>query len=271
MRLLGIAVVCVLLQPLSLSAQRADHSGWTSLEQGTAVIRGRVTASENEHPLARAEVFLTGRTLNRSLVADERGRFEFTGVPAGRYQVRAASPGYLTFKYGQSTPDGSPRSIEVGRGQVHSGVDLALPRGGVIAVTVTDEFGAPMEGVWVQAQQPHFSNGRFVLGYSIDNRQNHATDDRGQIRLYDLAPGDYYVSATKGAFPPGVSEHDGPRRAQLQTFYPGAVRLADAEIVALGLGQEVGVGIAIVHTPVAQVSGHVIRRTGLCCNHTASR
>ena len=251
-----VAVVCALLQAASVSAH-ADQD-WVVPESGTAIIQGRVTGGESDRPLGRAEVRLTGRKATWTLIANEYGWFEFRELPAGRYAVSAAMAGYLTFHL--------PESIEVGDGKVRSGVDLALAKSGVIAVEVTDAFGEPMEGIWVQVQQAqlaHASRDRLELELTTSRRQRtFATDDRGQIRFYDLAPGDYYVSAAGGRPLDGLDRNRARNPVGLHTFYPGVVRLADAQPVTLGLSQELSLGISIVPVPVARLSGRAIREDG---------
>jgi hypothetical protein len=123
-----------------------------------------------------------------------------------------------------------------------------LPSGGVIEVRVTDESGVPVEGAFVQAQRPEMGrDGELILRPTIaDTRRNFSTDDLGVIRLYDLQPGSYYVSAT----PPVTSgqRSAADRRtvtARVQTFHPGATSWRDAQPIELGLGDEIHVDLVL--------------------------
>lgn len=183
--------------------------------------------------------------------------------------LSAGRGGYLTLTYGQRRSTDSASPIELADGQSREDVDFALPKGGVIDVTVVDESGEPQEGATVRAQQLRFSNGRPELVHTeqADLRQrNLATDDRGRLRLYDLPPGDYYLIATLtrlGSAP--IEERDGIGKKKLlyrPTFYPGTTSLNDAQPVALALGQEVRVRIPIVTAPVARISGRVVHADG---------
>ena len=245
-RAAGSVLACVTLLATTAFAQ---ESGWVVPDAGTGIIRGHVVSAVDRRPLARALVTLSSPTDSwRHMVADEHGWFEFTGLPARRYELRAKLAGYLTLAYGQTQPTDPPKSISVKNGQVRSGLDIALPAGGVIAVRVMDETGVPVEGAFVQAQRPQVrADGALTLALTMgDKQRNFGTDDRGVIRIYDLEPGDYYVSAT----PPVVlGQPNGPddreRTGRLQTFHPGVVRLAEAEPVTLGLGEEIGIDLVI--------------------------
>ena len=259
---------------VSLIPGPAAHAQtWVSPESGTGAIRGRVVAADGATPLSRAEV-----TLHRSmagqdiLLTDELGRYAFTDLPAGRYSLSAGRSGYLTLSYGQRRSTDSVQQIEIAAGQSRDQIDFALPKGGVIVVSVTDEAGEPRQNVFVQAQQYRLVNGRLepVPAQTGSLKQRNAvTDDRGQIRIYDLPPGDYYVTATLqriGAAP--TETRDGIRdrnMAYSRTFFPGTTSIADAQPVTLALGQEAIVRIPLVARPVgpvARLSGVALRADG---------
>jgi protocatechuate 3,4-dioxygenase beta subunit len=242
---------------LVLSANAfAQETGWVAPASGTAVVRGRIVSAADGRTLARAQVKLTLKGGGvHDLVTDENGSFEFIDLPAGDYGLSATLPGYLTFSFGQTQPSDTPRTIRLKDGQVRSNLEIALPTGGVIEVHVTDESGAPVEGAFVQAQRPRLSaKGEFTLAPSVSDKQRtFGADDRGVLRLYDLAPGEYYVSATPPVVPgqPNSADHQNAT-GRLQTFHPGVVTLADAVPVMLGLGEEIRIDLAIA-SPYAAI------------------
>jgi hypothetical protein len=63
---------------------------------------------------------------------------------------------------------------------------------------MTDEFGEPMSQVSVQAQQSRFvaSSGKRELVAVGSNDPFSGTNDLGEIRLYGLPPGEYYLSGS---------------------------------------------------------------------------
>jgi Carboxypeptidase regulatory-like domain/TonB dependent receptor len=65
--------------------------------QEMATLQGRVSdPSGAPVPAAIVEAELEGAAFRRGTTADEAGRWRLTGLPAGRYRVRARHPGYAT-------------------------------------------------------------------------------------------------------------------------------------------------------------------------------
>ena len=242
---------------------------WFFLGSGTATVSGRVVARDSGRPISRAEVHLArGDDHARVLLADEQGRYAFTELPAGRYTLSAGRSGYLTLNHGQQRSTDTTIDIEVSEGQSRDHVDFALPKAGVIEMRVTDEFGEPWEGVWVDIQQNRFSNsdrGPVGLAWDTDlGQRNFATDDRGRLRIYDLPPGNYFLKATfdgRGLSP--IEARGGGSNSRslryLPTFHPGTTSPNDAKPIALALGQELSVGIPIRGTPEARVTDRPAR------------
>jgi hypothetical protein len=93
-------------------------------------------------------------------------------------------------------------------------LDLALPAGNVITGQVVDENGAALPLATVRILRYVYQQGHQQLVPVGTDR----TDDRGQYRVFGLAPGDYLVSANVprqrlnpaggrlGAFGPGEGQ-----------------------------------------------------------------
>lgn len=62
---------------------------------GASVLRGTVTDSVTGLPVAGAVIDLTN--LGVSVISDVNGNYEFTGVPAGTYNVNCTASGYVLF------------------------------------------------------------------------------------------------------------------------------------------------------------------------------
>ena len=85
------------------------------------------------------------------------------------------------------------------------------------------------------------------------------TDDRGQFRVFDLEPGQYYVSLT---LPHRVVEDPDPV-GFAPTYYPGVTMLREATPLTLGLSQEMsGVSFATQLVRMARVGGLVLGPDG---------
>src|SRR5262245_32043873 len=162
----------------------------------TARIRGRITAADTAQPLARVQVVLTGSSGQLRVLTNTDGLYEFSGLAAGPYSISASKTGYLNLQYGQRRPFEPGKPVPVAAGRTIDRVDLSLPRAAVIVARVTDDLGSPVSGVEVRAQRFEYrADGQRMLAAIYVQGQS-GTDDRGEIRLFGLMPGEYVVSAT---------------------------------------------------------------------------
>jgi Carboxypeptidase regulatory-like domain len=196
---------------------------------GTARISGIVKSAADDAPLARARVMATSPALPEPRVAitGADGKYAITDLPAGTYTLTATRTGFVSSRYGQGRAmTGTP--VAVTNGQQLAGIDLALVAGGVIAGRILDEDGAPFAGATVEALVRRAQGSTDTL-FSVATAH---TDDRGEFRLYGLAPGAYYVSAADPAFtsvstPTGVQHYSA-------TYYPGTTLADQARTVTVG-------------------------------------
>src|SRR5580658_6504880 len=117
-----------------------------------AIVRGKVTALESGSPLKRAQVVIRSeRQQNETFVAtsDATGAFQITLEP-GRYRATAIKAGFVTRGYGAKPTSQNSDVLDLRAGSVED-ADFSLIRGGVISGAITDEDGAPLPGVRVQA------------------------------------------------------------------------------------------------------------------------
>ena len=242
------------------SVHQAKQSESAGVGRGRAVIRGTVKAGDTGGPLRGVDIRLVGGGLSRPrfVVTDDQGRYEIGALPAGRYTLTASKVGYVRLSYGQRLPLEEGKSLDLADGQVFSTGDFALPRAGVIVAKITDESGDPIPGVLVQALQSRFTGGERKLVVATANSGLTGTDDRGEVRLFDLAPGQYYVAARRGF----VSGFVDQRRSDAQVFYPGTVSIAEAQLVAVGTGDEVPITFSLVNTKSARMSGTIVSSGG---------
>jgi len=228
---------------------------------GTSRISGRVLGV-NGVPIRQATVRINAPQLgaSRATVSDQDGRYEFRDIPGGRYTVSFTKAGFINLSYGQAKPDESPKPVVVADGQVVDGVNVTLPRGGVISGRVVDEFGEPVTDAQVMSLQRRFTQGQMMLM----NNRSATTNDIGEFRLYGLMPGKYYVSVNvrNSAFggPPGTTE---VRLGYAPTYYPGTATAADAQPITVGLGETIsGIEVGLTSTRLATISGSAIDSKG---------
>ncbi len=118
----------------------------------TANVSGTLVTDEaTPRPVRRATMTLGGVPgYGRVTVTDNAGHFAFAGLPAGRFTLAAARPGYVTGTYGVRRPGRPGVPIAVGDGQ-HVDITMTIVRGAVITGTIVDPHGRPMPNVRVEA------------------------------------------------------------------------------------------------------------------------
>ena len=207
---------------------------------GTAVVRGRVLASDTGRPLRRARVTLSGPELGRegrSSSTSLDGRYEITDLPAGRYTIRVTRSGYLPLQYGQRRPLEPGKPLQVIDKQAIDHIDFSMPRASVISGQIIDELADPVADVQVFAMRSSYFQGRRRM---VTVGPPARTDDAGEYRLTGLSPGSYFVMAalreTWTVTENGVERTMG----YAPTYAPGTASLTDARRVTVSVGQSSG-------------------------------
>lgn len=242
------------------SAQSATPAGpqrdKPGIQPGTGIIRGRILGAD-AMPLRRAQVQLQPMSGSdgepRVTVTGDDGRYEFVQLPPGRYGLSASKGGYVKIAHGQRRPFEQGRPIDLTTGQVMDRVDLTLPQGAVVTGRVTDETGEPVAQAYVQLARYRFTTGKRRLQQMFGD----STDDRGEFRIFGVAPGDYFLTASYSEAPNRSAD---PVR-YVRTFFPGTASIADAQRVRVKLGEELsGVTLALIRQRAVSISG-VVRST----------
>jgi protocatechuate 3,4-dioxygenase beta subunit len=236
----------------------------TAPATGTAVIRGRVLDASSGTPVRKASVRIFSPQIreNRSAVTDLEGRYEFTDLPAGQFNLNVTKTGYVDLGYGQTTAGEMGKTLKVADKQVVEKIDFALPRGAVITGRVLDEFGEPIADVQVSALRNQFT----PSGQRPVNAGRFATtNDIGEFRLFGIPPGQYFLSASyRQMMTVGpMATVQGDTSGYAVTYYPGTANLADAQKLTIGLGGSVfDVTLMLVPTRTARISGFVLDGKG---------
>ena len=227
----------------------------------TATISGRVTEQGSGRQLPRIVVTLT--TADRSKVieamTDAGGRYEFTGVEAGKYALVAAPDEhrstFLSQRFGDTAPGilvagVPPPSVELRAGESRAGVDIALTRALGIEGRVTDPWDDAIAEARVEVRR---ADGGLHFGYPV------SSDDLGFYRVYGLAPGRYRVCAS-------MQERFGgsdtaPSRL-VATCHPAAIVEAAASDIVLTSQDATGVDIRVQRVGSRSISGTVSGPSG---------
>src|SRR5262249_4603597 len=134
-------------------------------------------------------------------------------------------------------------------------------RMGVITGQVSDELGAPFEGVTILALRSLYSAGQRTL-VPIGSA-NIVTDDAGEYRIPRLAPGTYYVMASTKETWKVLQDGKEILFGYVPTYFPGVPTGGGARKVTVGIGQQInGIDIGLIPGRAARVSGHAVDSEG---------
>src|SRR5262245_7418515 len=233
----------------------------TAPATGTSVVRGRIIDAQSGAPLRRASVRIFSPQIreSRTALTDAEGRYEFTDLPAGQFNLNATKVGFVDLAYGQTAPSEMGKPLKIGDKQVVEKIDFLLPRGAVVTGRVLDEYGEPIADVQVSMLRNQYS----VTGpRPVNTGRTATTNDIGEFRLFGLAPGQYFLSAAYRA-----QMYGGPTLGDTSgyaiTYYPGTANLADAQKLSIGVGGSISdVTVMLVATRTARVSGTVFDGQG---------
>ena len=260
---LAAATIAVLLSAAIVSAQPPPPPPRPPEPTGTAVIKGRVFATDTGKPLRRARVTLLPSeegVANRTATSGPDGRYEFTELPAGRYEVTVFRSGYLTIAYGQHRPLEPGKPLQLLDKQKLDNVDFTLPRMSVIAGRITDESGEPIANVRVFLMRSTYFEGRRRL---VPAGESVSTDEAGQYRMLGVVPGSYFVLATlRETF--SVTENRVERVvAYGPTYFPGTASVDEARRVTVRIGEQVSnTDFSLISGRASNVSGVAIDSHG---------
>jgi sarcosine oxidase gamma subunit len=227
---------------------------------GSSSLTGRITEQATGRPLPRALVTLmpADRPRPLSAVADAQGRYEFTDVQPGEYVLWAEAGEHRSTHLRQAFGQAAPFEFTVGRahsnirlnpGEARSGVDMALARALAIEGRVSDAWDDPMADVEVTLTRADGAAVRIEPG---------ASDDRGEYRLFGVAPGRYRVcaAAPNTLFSNPSSQPDSSSRL-VRTCHPASPGDSNAADVILVADDARGIDIRMQRSGTYSVAGSV--------------
>jgi protocatechuate 3,4-dioxygenase beta subunit len=243
-----------LLFCLILTALPSAHSQTAGDSQTKSSLQGSVVDSKSGQPIKGAEVMLRPFGENRgepaSAVSDAEGHFSFDTVAPGRYRLNASKNGYLSrdprFSAGLRSS-----VVTVTQGQQTADVVVRLVQSGVIAGRVATEGDEPVPNVSVQAMKYVYQNDKRQLS----DVGTATTNDRGEYRIWGLAPGKYYIRATH---PRGEAVRPGGQ-VYVPIFYPNVTDPSRTQPIELHPGDEAtGIDLSFVSQHSVRMSGRVL-------------
>jgi protocatechuate 3,4-dioxygenase beta subunit len=207
----------VALLPLVTAAQTAPDT--------LCAISGQVVNASTAEPVRRATVYLrrtesspgvTTVSVTHSVSTDASGHFAIDKIEPGAYRLAAEHSGFIVTQYGARGPGKAGTPLILERGQKSTDLLLRLTPHSVISGRVLDEDGEPVTGVDVQVSRLQYVQGRKQLARSGGG----ATNDLGEYRVFGLAPGRYYLSASYRPNPIAPDADANGEGAYVPTYYP---------------------------------------------------
>lgn len=225
---------------------------------GTSSISGTVVDGESGEGVRKAIVTLTLEGTPRRWATartDGSGHFQFEGLPAGKYDLRATKTSEGTAIYGANSFRELGGVITLGDGETRGAVTLRFLRGASISGQVLNPEGEPVADVNVSLLRQGRNLGAPIL---VQYRQA-TTDDRGEYRFANIDPGRYYLRTT-----PREAGHFGGMPAAHQPilvdqYYGGARDPKEASLVHVGGGEDLaGLDFHLISEPAVEVRGRIL-------------
>lgn len=225
-----------------------------------AQIRGRVLNAATGEPVKRANVTLTPLTAASgpprpfTTITDADGRFVMVELAPGVYNLAADKAGFVRIASNRL-----PAPLSLGAGEEKKDVEIKLQPHGVATGRVLDEYGEPIANVQVMMMRYSYSQGKRQLQPLGSNN----TNDLGEYRLFGLAPGRYYLSATYRTqnFMAAVDRSpraNEPEDGYAPTYFPGTLDSNSATPIEIVSGRTVaGMDITLLKTRTVRVHGRI--------------
>jgi protocatechuate 3,4-dioxygenase beta subunit len=196
---------------------------------------------------------------------DNAGKFVFDDVAPGRYTLSAEKPGFVAARYGARSNTSIGTQLNLTAGMAMKDLAIKMTPQGVIAGKVVDQDGDPMISVQIQAMRFGYIGGRKQLQPASGT----STNDLGEYRLINLAPGHYFISATDNRRPIQTFAQERPGRAgtvqegNITTYYPNGADISSAVAVDVAAGAETrGTDIRLLQAKVYTVRGKTADASG---------
>jgi hypothetical protein len=225
------------------------------------VLRLNVAAagSPGEAPRSPQQQGQAPRPANPPITAtsDLTGKFLFEHVDPGNYQLTARRDGYVNAQFGVKNGAASQDAVILGPGDRKTGFQIKLTPYGAVSGRIAEEDGDPIRNLQVGAMQYRYtSKGREL----VENRAA-TTNDLGEYRIFDLAPGKYYLKVSPRGL--RVNQNVEDADAFAITYYPGVQEASNAGGLELTGGQQLtNLNLTLRKMRFATLRGKVIAPQG---------
>lgn len=255
------------LSPPAIPPEAGASDAKTDTKNAPAELEGFVLNDSTGQPLRRAHIVLNPLETGLSAMgtdAGDEGHFLLRGISAGLYALSAERDGFLTSVAPLSGGLRMPSSFHLDAGQKIADLTFRLRPWAVMAGRVRYSDGEFGVGVRVELYRTDHIRGRSA--YSL--AASAITNDRGEFRIYGLAPGAYLIASVSE--PPvipnyreqPVTDSQGkvvPAMGYMTTFYPNTELMSQAVPVRVEYGQELtGLDLSLRLARKVAIRGRVI-------------
>src|SRR5262245_15734748 len=222
--------------------------------QGIIVTRGAtqvITVTPDEVPVPSAPI--------APVRSDASGHFVLRDLEAGTYQLRATAAGYVQeFDRLPRRQSGMILSVNLTDGQGVKDLVFRLTPGGTLSGQVTGSGAEPLVNMEVSLSRSAYDSDGRKRFQQIATAQ---TNDRGEYRMFWIAPGRYFLSAASSHRPiPGAPFNplDFSHKYS-RTFYPSATDVSSAVPIDVQPAVELsGIDFRLNEEPTYRVRGRVV-------------
>src|ERR1051326_5557122 len=172
-----------------------------SRPEDLCAIQGQVFNAFTGEPLKKAHLLLQRTDTTPDMMSmpatyttssDPSGNFAMKDIEPGKYRLSVTRNGFVNSSYGARGPNRPGTTFSLSRGQNLKEIVFRLTPPGVVTGRIIDEDGEPVPFVRVQLMTYHYMQGRKQLSMA----GGASTDDLGEFRVFNVAPGKYFLSAT---------------------------------------------------------------------------
>ncbi len=238
-----------------------------SAPEDLCAIEGQVLNAITGEPVKKANLNLQRTDLTPDIMSmptsyststDASGKFAMKDIEAGKYRLSVNRNGFVSTSYGARSPGRPGTTLSLLRGQSLKDVVFRLTPHAVVTGRIVDEDGEPVPNVRVQLMTYRYQQGRKQLAYV----GGASTNDLGEYRMFSIAPGKYFVSATASNQTFGLvqdrSAAPQPEEDYVPTYYPGTTDVATAAQLDVPAGGQLqGIQFRLTKAHTVHVKGHV--------------
>jgi hypothetical protein len=228
---------------------------------GKGRISGSVLEGEIGEAVRKAVVTLTLQGTPRRWATtrtDSAGHFQFEGLPAGKYDLRAAKGTEGTAINGANSVRELGTLINLGDGETLAGLKLRFLRAASVSGQVCDADGEPLADVPVNLLR----RARNLGVPALANYLTAITNERGEYHITGVDPGQYILQTSAGArmgdlyFGDGATP--GQQKIRMSQYYRGAHEARDASLLHVRGGESLaGLDFVLGEEPAIQIHGRV--------------